>query len=108
MTTPPAPGGTPRPVQLNIEIPPELEAIYSNLVLITHSPSEFVFDFARVLPNAPHNKVYARLVMTPLHAKLLHRALGENLAKYEAQFGEITIPEGGSLADQLFRARPQQ
>ncbi len=108
MTNANPPGGTPRPVQLNIEIPPELEALYSNLVLITHTPSEFVLDFARVLPNAPHNKVYARMIMTPLHAKLLLRALGENVAKFEAQFGEITVPEGGSLADALFKPRPQQ
>ncbi len=107
MTTP-APNNAPRPMQFNIEIPPELEAIYSNFALITHSPSEFVLDFARVLPNAPRNKEYARIVMTPLHAKLLMRALAENLARYEAQFGEIAVPEGGTLADQLFRPRPQE
>ncbi len=30
--------------------------------------------------------------MTPLNAKLLLRALGENLSKYEEQFGEVRMP----------------
>lgn len=91
----------PPPPPMAIELPANLEAIYSNFALITHSPSEVVLDFARVLPNVPKSRVYARLIMTPLNAKLLLRALADNLAKYEAQFGEITIPS--NLADQLFR-----
>jgi len=83
------------PMQLNVELPAELEAIYSNFALITHSTSELVVDFARLLPNVPKVKVYARIVMTPMNAKLLHRALGENLSKFEAQFGEIKTPEQG-------------
>jgi hypothetical protein len=79
-----------------IELPANLEAIYSNFALITHSPSEVVVDFARVLPNMPKSRI-----MTPLNAKLLLRALADNLAKFEAQFGEITIPS--NLADQLFK-----
>ena len=84
-----------RPVQINVELPGELEAVYANFAMITHSPSEIVVDFARVLPNVPKAKVYARVVMTPMNAKLLHRALGENLSKFEEQFGEIKTPEKG-------------
>lgn len=84
-----------RPMQINVELPGELEAVYTNFALITHSPSELVIDFARVLPNVPKAKVYARMIMTPMNAKLLHRALGENLSKFEAQFGEINTPEQG-------------
>jgi hypothetical protein len=84
-----------QPMQINVELPGELEAVYSNFAMITHSPSEVVVDFARVLPNVPKAKIYARVVMTPMNAKLLHRALGENLAKFEGQFGEIKTPEQG-------------
>jgi hypothetical protein len=84
-----------RAVQINVELPAELEAIYSNFALITHSPSEMVVDFARVLPNVPKAKVYARVIMTPMNAKMLHRALGDNLSKFETQFGEISTPEQG-------------
>jgi len=82
-------------VQLNIELPADLEAIYANFAMITHSTSEMVLDFARLLPNVPKVKIYARIIMTPMNAKLLHRALGENLSKFEAQFGEIKTPEQG-------------
>lgn len=87
--------------QMAIEIPTNLEAIYTNFALITHSPSEVVIDFARVLPNMPKAKVYARMVMTPMNAKLLLKALTENLGKFEAQYGEIVLPT--NLADQLFK-----
>ena len=89
------------PHQMAIEIPGNLEAIYSNFALITHSPSEMVVDFARLLPNMPKARVYARIVMTPMNAKLLLRALSENLSRFEAQYGEIVVPSG--LADQLFK-----
>ncbi len=84
-----------RPMQINVELPSALEAIYANFAMITHSPSEIVVDFARILPNVPKAKVYARIIMTPMNAKLLHRALGENLSKFEKQFGEIKTPEHG-------------
>ncbi len=107
MSQPSAPHGPqPGPTPVNIELPPDLEAVYSNFALITHSPSEVIIDFARILPNVPRARIYARIIMTPLHAKLLLRALGENLSKYEGQFGEINVPEGGSLADHLFRFKP--
>jgi len=81
--------------QIQIELSAELEAIYSNFALITHSPSEMILDFARLLPNVPKAKVYARIIMTPMNAKLLHKALGENLAKFEEKFGEIKAPDKG-------------
>ena len=81
--------------QIQIELPVNLEAIYSNFALITHSPSEMIMDLARVLPNVPKAKVYARIILTPMNAKLLHRALGENLSKFEEKFGEIKTPDQG-------------
>ena len=101
MTTPKT--SRPRQMQIKIEVPPDLDAIYSNLAVITHSTSEIVIDFARVLPNMPKAKVHARIITTPLHAKLLLQALNENLEKYEAQFGEIKTPrKGDALAQQFF------
>ena len=96
--------------KINIEVPPDLDATYANFALITHSASEIVIDFARVLPNAPKTKVYARIVTTPLHAKLLLRALHDNLEKYEAQFGGIKMPsDADKLAQQFFGgAKPPQ
>ena len=81
--------------QIQIELPPDLEATYANFALITHSPSEMIMDFARMLPNAPKTRVYARIIMTPMNAKLLHKALGDNLGKFEEKFGEIKAPDQG-------------
>jgi hypothetical protein len=81
--------------QIQIELPADLEATYSNFAMITHSPSEIIVDFARALPNVPKAKVYARIIMTPMNAKLLHKALGDNLAKFEEKFGEIQVPDRG-------------
>jgi hypothetical protein len=76
--------------QINIELgEQEAEGIYSNLVLISHSPAEFVFDFTRLVPGKPKAKVYSRIIMAPQHAKSLLMALEENIKKYENQFGEI-------------------
>ena len=76
--------------QINIELgEQEAEGIYSNLVLISHSPAEFVLDFTRLLPGKPKAKVYSRIIMAPQHAKSLLGALEDNVKKYEAQFGEI-------------------
>lgn len=78
--------------QLNIELgEKEAEGIYSNLAIITHSNAEFVIDFTRVLPGVPKARVHARVVMTPVHAKLLLNALRENIEKFERRFGEIQI-----------------
>ena len=87
-----------------MEVPEDLEPLYVNVVRITHSPSEMVLDFARILPGIAPSKVISRLIMSPLSAKLFYQALGENLSKYEASFGEIKLPGGGSsLAEHLFR-----
>ena len=86
-----------------LDIPENLETAYVNLVRIAHSPSELVFDFAHLLPGNSPAQVKSRIVMSPLGAKLLYRALAENLARFEAAFGEIKIPGNASLADQLFR-----
>jgi hypothetical protein len=89
---------------LQIELPASLDAVYSNLVIIQHSPSEFVLDFARILPNMPAARVGARVVMTPMHAKLLLRALQENIERFETQLGPIYLPQQGeALASQLFQ-----
>jgi len=86
-----------------INIPADLEVVYSNLVRITHSPSEFVFDFTQMLPGLKQPNIKSRVLISPLSAKLLFKALGDNLAKYETNFGEISIPGRSSLADSLFQ-----
>jgi hypothetical protein len=76
--------------EINIEMSEEIaEGIYSNLAIISHSNSEFVIDFIRLMPNVPKAKVKSRIVLTPQHAKRLIAALADNIKKYEAQFGNV-------------------
>jgi uncharacterized protein DUF3467 len=103
MTTPQQPSGP------QMEIPPGLEPIYTNLARISHSPADIVIDFAQILPGETKAGVRARILMTPLSAKLLLRALKENIARYEAALGEINVPNANTLADNLFgRIQPPE
>src|SRR6201996_9027835 len=85
--------------QLNIELSEEIaEGIYSNLAIITHSNTEFVLDFIRVMPGVPKAKVKSRIVLTPEHVKRLLSAMQDNIEKFEAVNGRIKIqPEGASF-----------
>jgi hypothetical protein len=82
------------PIQINIELSEEMaEGIYANLAIITHSNSEFVLDFIRIMPGVPKAKVKSRIVLTPEHAKRLLLALNDNISKYEEQVGSINLPD---------------
>jgi hypothetical protein len=81
--------------QINIELKEDIaQGTYSNLAIITHSSSEFVIDFVRIMPGIPKANVQSRIILTPEHAKRLLLALKDNLAKYEAAHGVIKDVEG--------------
>ena len=74
--------------QLQIELKEDVaQGTYANLAVITHSSSEFIVDFVRVMPGMPKASVKSRIVLAPEHAKRLLRALEENIGKYERTFG---------------------
>ena len=75
---------------INIELDESIaQGLYSNLVIVNHSPTEFVLDFINVMPGAPKAKVRSRIILTPEHTKKFINALDENLNKYEKSFGKI-------------------
>lgn len=80
--------------QFDIEISDEIaDGIYSNLAIITHSNTEFIIDFVRLMPGVPKGRVKSRIILAPQHAKRLLMALGDNMGKYEDAFGEIELDE---------------
>ena len=80
--------------QINIELAEEVaEGIYSNLAIITHSNSEFVVDFIRIMPGVPKARVKSRIILTPEHAKRLLNALNDNIENFEAANGRIKIQD---------------
>src|SRR5258708_13934191 len=87
----------PQPGQVQIKADEkELQGIYSNLVMIHHHAEEFTLNFVYVFPNGTQGKLLSSVIVSPGHAKRIWRALGENVARFEAQYGPIKEgPEGG-------------
>ena len=82
--------------QINIELDEETaQGVYSNLAVITHSNSEFVVDFIRIMPGTPKAKVKSRVILTPEHAKRLMNALLDNIKKFESVHGKIKQTDSG-------------
>jgi len=78
----------PQTQELQINMPQEVQSgKYANQMLVTHTQEEFVLDF--ILATPPAGVVNSRVIVSPGHAKRIANALLENVAKYEAQFGEI-------------------
>ena len=84
----------PQGQQLQNDLPQDVaKGNYSNFAIISHSSSEFVIDFARLLPGVPKAQVATRVLITPEHTKRLLAALQENIMRYEQEFGKITLPK---------------
>jgi Protein of unknown function (DUF3467) len=94
-----------QPVQGQVQIKAdekELQGQYSNLVMIHHNLEEFTMNFIYIFPNGTQGKLLTSMIVSPGHAKRIWRALGENLARYEAQFGAIKeSPEGSTPAPKV-------
>lgn len=92
-----------KPNQLDIELNEEVaEGTYSNLAIITHSHSEFVIDFVKIMPGVPKARVKSRIVLTPQNAKRLMGALKENIGKFEQAHGVIKDAEMPSMIPVTF------
>lgn len=84
--------------QMQVALSPDVaKGIYSNFQIVSHAPTEFVVDFANILPGQPQAQVNARIIMTPQVAKRLLGALNENIQRYEKDFGRIQEPNGANM-----------
>ncbi len=73
---------------LKLRVPEQLAGgVYANSMMVQHTSSEFVMDFAMVLGG--NGQVVARVVTSPSHMKHIVEALTENLRKYETSHGSI-------------------
>jgi len=93
--------GPQQPQELQIQVPADVQrGVYANQMVVAHTREEFVLDY--ILATPPAGVVNARVIVSPTHAKRIVRALQENIAKYEARFGEIadvapaSLPEGAT------------
>ena len=82
------------------------EGNYSNLAIISHSTSEFILDFATILPGLNKAKVKSRIILTPEHAKRLLYSLQENISRYESDIAQIEIPQPQRAEDAILKMGP--
>jgi len=73
--------------------PKEWEGIYSNFLLITNSQTEFILDFARMMPGNNQAKIFSRIITNPANFKLFVKQMEEVLKKFEEKNGEINIDQ---------------
>ena len=91
-------GQRPPEVQFQVQMPDEISnGTYVNLAMVNHTETEFTLDFLYVQPQAPVARVRSRVITNPKHVKRLIAALQDNLAKYEARFGPVTVSEDGPV-----------
>ena len=100
---PPAKPAKPAKRRITVEMSKDLDAVYANGTMIDFSPGEVVIDFIQMLPRMPKAQVKSRVLLSPIHAKLLHRALDQHLKQFEQKFGAIRLPQQSILADQFFK-----
>ncbi len=78
--------------ELDLELTEEVaQGRYANLAIISHSTSEFVIDFAAMMPGVPKAKIHSRVILTPEHAKRLLMSLQDNITRYESNVGRIEM-----------------
>ncbi len=62
---------------------------YSNLMLASHSPDEFILDWLLNSPNGPH--LVARIIISPATLKRTIETLSLSLKQYEDKFGAVKL-----------------
>lgn len=86
---------------LDIHLPENIaEGHYSNLAIISHSTSEFIIDFATMLPGLSKANVKSRVILTPEHAKRLLLSLQENITRYESDIAKIEIHKAHAASEE--------
>ena len=90
--------------RVTLEMPKDLPVFYSNATVIDFSPAEVVVDFVQLLPRMPKALVKSRIILSPIHAKILQRALAQHVENFERRFGVIRMPTQSVLADDFFRS----
>ena len=92
--------------RITVNIPKDLEATYANVAILSNTVAEIILDFGQILPHMPIAPIKARIIMSPIHAKMLHARLGQQVSNFEQQHGEIKLPQSIDLASQFFKIDP--
>lgn len=94
-----------RSAPINFVFPPHVESRIGNLATVQHTAEGFILSFFEaMIPLIPPGSVeklkavpsvdarcVARIQVTPGSIKRLRDTISENIATFEAQYGEITV-----------------
>jgi len=81
--------------EIQIQIPNDLDPVYSNRIQIAYKEDEFSFMFLHEIAGTNQARAKSVVSITPRHAKNLLEVLSGSVKDYEEKFGEITISEAG-------------
>jgi hypothetical protein len=80
------------PREIAVQIPQDMDPVYSNRIQIAYKEDEFTFIFLHEIPGTNQARAKAIVSISPRHAKNLLEVLGNSMADYEGKFGKITTP----------------
>ena len=77
------------PREIAVQIPQDLDPVYSNRIQIAYKEDEFTFIFLHEIPGTNQARAKAIVSISPRHAKNFAEVLGTSMADYEGKFGKI-------------------
>ena len=80
----------PQPIKINT-VDEISRGRYSNMILASHSPDEFMLDWLLNSPNGPH--LVARIILSPANLKRTIETLKLSLQEYEKKYGVVKLLE---------------
>ncbi|HZD44389.1 MAG TPA: DUF3467 domain-containing protein [Methanomicrobiales archaeon] len=75
--------------EISVNVPQDLDPVYSNRIQIAYKEDEFTFLFLHEIPGLNQARAKAIVSISPRHAKNLLEVLSNSLRDYENKFGKI-------------------
>ncbi|MBN1431521.1 MAG: DUF3467 domain-containing protein [Methanomicrobiaceae archaeon] len=75
--------------EITVNLPPDLDPVYSNRIQVAYKDDEFTFVFLHEIPGTNQARAKSVVSISPKHAKNFSQVLAKTMADYEAKFGEI-------------------
>lgn len=82
--------------EIAVNIPQDLDPVYSNRIQVAFKDDEFTFVFMHEIPGTNQARAKSIVSISPKHAKNFSEVLANTVKGYEEKFGEIAAPKGGN------------
>lgn len=78
--------------EIAVNLPPDLDPVYSNRIQVAYKDDEFTFVFLHEIPGTNQARAKSVVSISPKHAKNFSQVLAKTMEDYEAKYGEISAP----------------